>query len=602
MSTFDYTNRDYLSIRTDLLARASTVFPEWSSRDSSDFGMLFVDLVAYMGDILHYYVDQAAKEAFLDTASRRSSILAIASLLDYIPHGRISAQTTISLNAAASLATDANPILIPANTKFLAKPIVETADPVVFTSNTAIAFNASGTTISGYSTYAKATPATLRLTEGEYFTESFTSNGVISQKFTLSKIGIVKESIVVTVSEGANGAIVGYSQVNRLIENTNSDKVYRADLQPDDSIQLHFGDGVHGKIPTVNALVSITYRRSRGSAGNVPANSVNAFESLTNAYGPAYDGIVITPNATRAFGGANSESITSLKANIPTSFRSQDRAVSLQDYEELTLRVPGITKTKAKVVTGAIAKQGIINNKAKTATVATLTTSVAHSLSNGEYVGVFGVDDTFDGTYVVTGTTNNTFTYNLTSASVASASVSSVATFKNAQVKIFALNTPDDYDGILTGTPTTSPLYLDSTYRNLIYDYIQPREMIGVNSVVMPSVTLALTKISCSIAILPSYIQELVKDNIETAIKALFNFDGITFGQTISLGTLYRTILNVDGVDYANITRFTTGSSNVIDTASASPNVQGVQAADTELLLLSELAITTSGGVSTSGV
>ena len=231
-----------------------------------------------------------------------------------------------------------------------------------------------------------------------------------------------------------------------------------------------------------------------------------------------------------------------------------------------------------------------------------MTTSVDHSLSNGEYVGVFGVDDTFDGTYVVTGTTNNTFTYNLTSASVASASVSSVATFKNAQVNIFALNTPDDYDGILTGTPTTSPLYLDSTYRNLIYDYIQPREMIGVNSVVMPSVTLALTKISCSIAILPSYIQELVKDNIETAIKALFNFDGITFGQTISLGTLYRTILNVDGVDYANITRFTTGSSNVIDTASASPNVQGVQAADTELLLLSELAIPTSGGVSTSGV
>lgn len=334
----------------------------------------------------------------------------------------------------------------------------------------------------------------------------------------------------------------------------------------------------------------------------MPVNSVNAFESLTNAYGPAYDGIVITPNTLRAFGGTNSESITSLKSNIPTSFRSQDRAVSLQDYEELTLRVPGITKTKAKVVTGAVAKQGVISNKAKTATVATLTTSTTHSISNGEYVGVFGVDDTFDGTYVVTGTTSNTFTYALTSASVASASVSSVATFKNAQVKIFALNTPDDYDGTLTGTPTTSPLYLDSTYRDLIYDYIQPREMIGVNSVVMPSVVLALAKISCSVAILPSYVQELVEDNIKTAVKTLFDFDDITFGQTISLGTLYRTILNVDGVDYANITRFTTGSSNVIDTASASPNVQGVQAADTELLLLTEIAVTISGGVSTSGV
>ena len=88
MTTFDYTNRDYTSIRNDLLNRASVVLPEWTSRDNSDFGMLFVDLVAYMGDILHYYVDQAARESFLETATRRSSLLAIASLLDYIPHGR----------------------------------------------------------------------------------------------------------------------------------------------------------------------------------------------------------------------------------------------------------------------------------------------------------------------------------------------------------------------------------------------------------------------------------------------------------------------------------------------------------------------------------
>ena len=71
MSTFDYTNRDYTSIRNDLLNRASVVLPEWTSRDSSDFGILFVDLVSYMGDILHYYVDQAARESFLVNAKKR---------------------------------------------------------------------------------------------------------------------------------------------------------------------------------------------------------------------------------------------------------------------------------------------------------------------------------------------------------------------------------------------------------------------------------------------------------------------------------------------------------------------------------------------------
>jgi hypothetical protein len=598
MTTFDYTNRDYISIRNDLLNRASVVFPEWTSRDNSDFGMLFVDLVSYMGDILHYYVDQAARESFLETATRRSSLLAIASLLDYIPHGRTAAQTSITLNATNSLATDATPILIPANTKFTARPLVETADSVVFTSNQAIAFNATGTPVAGYVTYAKTTPALLSLTEGEFFTETFTSNGQISQTYTISKTGVVKSSLVVSVAEGVLGASVPYTQIDRLIESTNSDKVYVASIEADDSVVISFGNGIHGKIPSTNAVVTITYRRSRGSAGNVEANAVTAFYSLSNAFGPTYDGIVITPNTTRAFGGSDSESIISLKTNIPASFRSQDRAVSLQDYEELTLRVPGIVKTKAEIVTGATAKQGVITNKAKTSSVATLTTSANHGLSAGEYVGVFNVDDTFDGTYVITGTpTPTSFTYALVSASVASASVASTATYKNAQVKIYALTAQDTYDGTLPVSPTTSPLTLDTNYRDLIYDYIAPREIVGVNSLVIPSVALDLVKITCNVSVLPSYIQDAVKEDVEIAIKALFEFDDVSFGQTITLGTLYRAILDVDGVDYVSVSRFTTGASNVIDTASLIPAVEGVQASANRLLLLSQLSVTASGGV-----
>ena len=342
MAGFDYTSRDYNSIRTDLFARAAEVLPEWTSRDSSDFGVLFIDLVSYMGDIFHYYLDEAAKESFLDTATRRSSLLAIASLLDYLPHGRTPAKTSITLNAESSIATNAVPILIPANTVFIARPLISTAEPVAFTSNTSIAFNADGTPISGYTTYAKASSATLQLTEGELFTETFTSNGALSQKFTLSKLGVVIDSITVDVAEGLNGANVSYGRIDRLIESTSSDLVFTTRILSTDEVELSFGNAIHGKIPTTNAVVTINYRRSRGSAGNVEANSVNQFASLTNPFGPAYDGIVITPNASRAFGGSDSESIASLKNNIPASFRSQDRAVSLSDYEELTLRVPGI--------------------------------------------------------------------------------------------------------------------------------------------------------------------------------------------------------------------------------------------------------------------
>lgn len=600
MSTFDYTSRDYFSIKQDLLARAETILPEWTSRDSSDFGMLLVDLWAYMGDVLHYYVDRAAREAFLNTATQRESILAIASLLDYIPTGRRPATASIVLNAANSAATDANPILIPKNTRFIAQPLLETADSVIFTSNTPIGFNTTGADVVGYTMYPKATPISLSLTEGEVFTESFTSNGQISQRYTLSVTGVVETSVSVAVAEGIGGADVQYSRVSRFIDATNSDKVFVTQLASDDSMTVVFGNNVYGKIPTTNAVVTITYRRSRGSAGNVDAGAITEFESLTNIYGPPYDGIVITPNVNRALGGVDSESIISLQANIPASFRSQDRAVSIQDYEDLVLRVPGIVKSKATVVTGATAKTGYITNKSLSASVATLTTASAHGLTVGETIAIFNVDDTFDGTYVVkTGSSGSTLLYDLNSASVASASVSSSATYENAQIKVYALTDQSTYDGTPATAPTTSPLALDTSYRDAIYEYLEPRELVGVNTVVMPSVALDSVSIEVTVSALPNYVQNTVSADVESTIKNLFTFDKMSFGQTMTLGYLYRTILDVPGVDYVTINRFSTSATtgDVIDTVGLSPVVKGVKASDNNLLLLDDLVVNTSGGI-----
>ena len=157
--------------------------------------------------------------------------------------------------------------------------------------------------------------------------------------------------------------------------------------------------------------------------------------------------------------------------------------------------------------------------------------------------------------------------------------------------------TPDVYDGLLTSNPTTSPLTLDTHARDLVYAYVSPREIVGVNSVVMPSVALSSVKITCAVSVLTNFVQTNTQDAVEDAIKELFVFDKVFFGQTLTLGALYRTILAVSGVDYVNITKFTTGNSAVIDTASLSPNVQGVQASANALLLLTELTVNVTGGI-----
>jgi len=603
MTTFDYTSRDYFSIKTDLLARAEQVLPEWTSRDSSDFGMLLVDLWAYMGDILHYYIDRAAQESFLETATQRESILAIANLLDYTPAGRTAAATNIVLDATNSSATDATPILIPKYTRFLAKPLLDTADDVVFTSDTAIAFNSTGAAISGYATYQKTEPVNLNLTEGELFEESFTSDGRVSQQYTLSYTGVIDSSVEVYIAEGTNGAEVTYSKVDRLIEATNSDLVFAVSLAADDSSTIVFGNSVHGKIPTTNALVRIVYRRSRGAAGNVDVNAVQGFESLNNIYGPTYDGIEITPNTTKAFGGSDSESIASLQNNIPASFRSQDRAVSLNDYSDLTLRVPSVVKATA-AVSASVSYQGLITSKQITNDYVILKTASAHGLTVSNIIGVSGLGEPYDGSFQLTTASATTLAYAIDDGYSNTASIavnSATALWRNDNIRIYALTDQAIYDGTLDVSPTTSPLYVDAFTRTQVYDYINPRQMIGVNSVVMPTVTLTPVNIDITLNVMPTYVKQSVEEDVTNAIKDLFSFSNVSFDQVVTLGTLYRTILDVSGVDYVTINQFTTTSSpNTIDTVGISPSVKGVTTTTGTLLLLSSLVITSSGGIVTA--
>ena len=82
---FDYSSRDYVSIYSDLVARIPIYLPEWTSTSPSDFGIVMIQMYAYVGDILHYYIDRLAGEAFIQTATQPSSIINLAAMLDYQP-------------------------------------------------------------------------------------------------------------------------------------------------------------------------------------------------------------------------------------------------------------------------------------------------------------------------------------------------------------------------------------------------------------------------------------------------------------------------------------------------------------------------------------
>lgn len=461
MATFDYTNRDFDSIRSSLVTRASRIVPEWNGRDNSDFANVFVDLWAYMGDVLHYYIDRAAGEAFLQTATQRESILAIANLLDYAPASVRSSRATVTVNVNTSPPN----FTIPAGTKFSG-----VSDGVIYYFvSTASASGASAGSV-----------LNINVVQGDQVIDEIvgTSNGVANQRFPLYKTGVDNDSVEVDVYEGplSNGSptAVRYKYVTQLSTASFNERVFSLRTLSNGTTEIIFGSGFNGYIPTVNAQIKATYRSTAGAAGNLLAGGItNVADNMSQ-----YISVSSTVLSTAGSGGADAESLESIRTNVSRLYRTQDRAVSLSDFKELALQVPGVSKVAA--------------------------------VASGSTVNLYPV-------------THQT-------------------------------NYPEN------PATTSQSLTISSALKESIETYFSTRTLVGVTTVVNSSVTLTPIYIKLTINVLPNYVQNWVKTDVENAIKALFTFDKVSFGQVISVGAIYRTAMSVTGVDYVSVNHLSTSS------------------------------------------
>jgi phage-related baseplate assembly protein len=93
-----YTSRDFDTIRQDLIEHAKRFYPnEWKDFSKSTINSLLVDSVAYVGDVLSFYLDYQANESFLDTAIEFNNVRKHARALGFKYAGAPSTHGTISL-------------------------------------------------------------------------------------------------------------------------------------------------------------------------------------------------------------------------------------------------------------------------------------------------------------------------------------------------------------------------------------------------------------------------------------------------------------------------------------------------------------------------
>ena len=80
----NYTSRDFDSIKGDLIEHAKRYYPDtFRDFNEASFGSLMLDTVAYVGDILSFYLDYQANESFLDTSVEYDNVVRLARQMGY---------------------------------------------------------------------------------------------------------------------------------------------------------------------------------------------------------------------------------------------------------------------------------------------------------------------------------------------------------------------------------------------------------------------------------------------------------------------------------------------------------------------------------------
>lgn len=343
----DYTGRDYYSLREQLITRVQDRIPDWTATDPADFGVALVEAFAYMGDLIAYYIDRTANEAFIETATQRDTLLNIAQTYGYIPAGYRQSYVDVTFFNSSE-----NTVTLPAGTVVSAQVTIgDVTDTVYFTTMAdavipAIVDESPGTYTVGATEGRSVTLVSSNTTAyGELIG---TSTGTPNMSFELGETPVVDGSVELYIQDG--DVYSKWSQVQHIMDYNPTDTVYTVTSDEDNVVSINFGDGVSGVIPTIYSEIRAKYIVGGGMIGNIGAATVDTLEyvvGLSESQITALQNSITITNELAAIGGSDPETNDQIRVAAPASLRALNRAVSIQDFKDLALSVTGVGKAGA---------------------------------------------------------------------------------------------------------------------------------------------------------------------------------------------------------------------------------------------------------------
>jgi hypothetical protein len=315
-----YINKDYESIRRELLARIPQLTDRWTDFNHSDLGVVLLELFCGIGDMLAYYLDVQAAEAFLPTARQRQNVIDLCKLIGYRFDTPVAATTTLRFSLPAPLGTS---LIVPAGTA--CRALLDDGQ-------------ANFETVEDGLIPRGVLTVSVSARQGVRRTETFTSTGQPFQRFRLTGEAIAQGSMTVTIGDES------WSEVDHFQDTAPDSLRFMADIDALDIATVIFGDGQNGAMPPQGAAITVSYLTTLGEKGNLAPGRIT--QLLTPVYSDGVQVSLSVTNPVPATGGASRETIEHARRQAPAELRTLWKAVTLEDYKTLAEGFPGVAKAQ----------------------------------------------------------------------------------------------------------------------------------------------------------------------------------------------------------------------------------------------------------------
>ena len=323
LKRFQYTEKDHAEIVADCIARIKQVYGEnyWNDFEEDNSGRMIIEVFAYVVDLLLFYLDHVANESYLPTAMERQNLLNMCKLIAYRVKNAKPAHVDMTVYLNKPHEYD---VVLPQGSQ------LETSSGVSFETDEDAIIKAGDTSVH------------VTATEGETFEDIVgVSDGEANQEFYLPRTSVLE---ILTVN------IAGHiwKEVDSVADQEPEAEVFMVEIDAWGRARISFGNGYAGKIPSEDEDIVVTYRVGGGVIGNVAPQTIKTVRNI------AKDAInepvtVYVNNETWAGGGAEPESLESIRLWAPRFYEAQNRCVTQRDYETLAMNYEGIAKARAVV-------------------------------------------------------------------------------------------------------------------------------------------------------------------------------------------------------------------------------------------------------------